>query len=299
MANLPWPEVLENAENKQLDLIACSAKSADREEYLLFTDPFLSFPLVIISRDDSPFIGGIKDLNNLKVALIEKNITTDWLKEDDIDVISFKVSTPLEALDAVSIGSAEAFIGNLASCSYLISTNGLTNLKVAAPTEYGYYNLYIAVRKDWPELVSIMNKGLAAITSKQHSAIRNEWLSIKYEYGISYWDIVKTILIVLVIVGIIFAVIIRWNHLLKKEILVRIKVEKELKNAFGNIKTLEGLLPICSGCKKIRDDKGYWKQIEGYFEEHTHVSFTHGLCPSCLKELYGDKDWFIKGDEKE
>ncbi len=68
----------------------------------------------------------------------------------------------------------------------------------------------------------------------------------------------------------------------------------ELQNALDNIKTLRGLLPICAKCKKIRDDKGYWKQIEGYIETHTDALFSHGICPECMDTLYGDDDWYKK-----
>ena len=50
--------------------------------------------------------------------------------------------------------------------------------------------------------------------------------------------------------------------------------------------TTSGLLPICSSCKKIRDDKGYWNQIEGYIREHSDATFSHGICPDCTKALY-------------
>jgi sigma-B regulation protein RsbU (phosphoserine phosphatase) len=61
---------------------------------------------------------------------------------------------------------------------------------------------------------------------------------------------------------------------------------KQLRKAAAEIKTLTGLLPICAGCKKIRDDKGYWQQVEYYVAEHTDAKFTHGLCPDCLRKLY-------------
>lgn len=291
-ANLPWPEVLKRSKDKDLDLIACSAKSADREEYLLFTNSHLSFPLVIISRDDSPFIADLKDLSHMKVALLSKNIISDWFKRDNLDVIPYSADSPLDALRSVSSGAADAYIGNLATCTYLINKYGLVNLKVAAPTEYGNYDLFIAVRDDWPELVSILNKGLDAISPEQHIAIRNNWLSIKYEFGISPGDIIKTILIITGIAAVILLIILRWNHLLMKEIKTRKEAEKELKAAFEDIKTLTGLLPICSRCKNIRDDKGYWKKIEGYFEDHTNVSFSHSLCPDCADELYSKENWY-------
>jgi PAS domain S-box-containing protein len=60
----------------------------------------------------------------------------------------------------------------------------------------------------------------------------------------------------------------------------------ELQQALTNVKTLSGLLPICASCKKIRDDKGYWNQIETYIREHSGVDFSHGICPECVKTLY-------------
>ena len=62
----------------------------------------------------------------------------------------------------------------------------------------------------------------------------------------------------------------------------------ELKEALENIKTLKGLLPICSSCKKIRVDSGYWEQIEVYVHEHSEAQFSHGICPECMKKLYPD-----------
>lgn len=61
---------------------------------------------------------------------------------------------------------------------------------------------------------------------------------------------------------------------------------QDLRDAFEKIKTLKGLLPICSSCKKIRDDKGYWSQIEEYIGTHTDAEFTHGICPDCMEKLY-------------
>jgi len=63
---------------------------------------------------------------------------------------------------------------------------------------------------------------------------------------------------------------------------------EELQHASDHIKQLSGLLPICSNCKKIRDDTGYWQQIERYISEHSAAQFTHSLCPDCLVKLYPD-----------
>ena len=60
----------------------------------------------------------------------------------------------------------------------------------------------------------------------------------------------------------------------------------ELQGALANVKMLSGLLPICASCKKIRDDQGYWRQIEAYICDHSEADFSHGICPECAKELY-------------
>lgn len=293
-ADIPWPEVLEGVQSGNIDVITCSAKSRDREEYLLFTQPHLSFPLVIFTLKDAPFVSGVEDLEGKRIAVVEGVTTREWLEEDGISFEAVVVDNLASALEAVSMGKADAHIQNLASGSYLIGELGLTNLKVAAPTKYGQYDLFIAVRKDWPELVSILNKGLAAISLEQRAQMQNRWISIRYEYGLKRADLIKNILVVAGIALAIILLILLWNHRLSREIDNRKKVEKELRKAIDNIKTLQGLLPICSRCKSIRDDKGYWNQIEEYLKSHSDLSFSHGLCPSCAKELYGKEEWFLE-----
>ncbi len=77
------------------------------------------------------------------------------------------------------------------------------------------------------------------------------------------------------------------NHIkLKNALAKQQKLIRELKDALAKIKTLNGLLPICANCKKIRDDKGYWNQVEQYIKAHSNADFTHSICPDCVKKLY-------------
>ncbi len=85
------------------------------------------------------------------------------------------------------------------------------------------------------------------------------------------------------------------NRRLKEEINVRTKAEAErdrsiqkLQQALDEVKILRGIIPICSWCKKIRDDQGYWNQIERYIKDHSEAEFSHGICPQCAKKLYFD-----------
>lgn len=89
------------------------------------------------------------------------------------------------------------------------------------------------------------------------------------------------------------------NEALKNEVEMRKAAQEErevlihdLQQALAEVRTLSGLLPICSSCKKIRDDTGYWRQIEEYISKHSEAEFTHGLCPSCAEKLYPE---YFKG----
>lgn len=68
----------------------------------------------------------------------------------------------------------------------------------------------------------------------------------------------------------------------------RLRLIEDLSKALSHVKTLSGLLPICAGCKKIRNDAGYWQAVEVYIKEHSSAEFTHGICPECAKRLYPD-----------
>jgi len=76
-----------------------------------------------------------------------------------------------------------------------------------------------------------------------------------------------------------------YKHSLERE---KERLIKELQNALEHVKRLKGLLPICAWCKKIRDDRGYWQEVETYLHEHSDVDFSHGICPECTEKFHRD-----------
>ena len=81
----------------------------------------------------------------------------------------------------------------------------------------------------------------------------------------------------------------------KEAELERDRLTRDLKEAMSEIKTLKGILPICANCKSIRDDTGYWNQIESYIRENSDARFTHGICPDCAEKLYPGLDIYKTG----
>lgn len=97
--------------------------------------------------------------------------------------------------------------------------------------------------------------------------------------------------------GIQFPVAVQAKMFIYKGRQVRVTAIQDLteqKKAQEEIKVLKGLLPICSSCKKIRDEKGYWNQLESYIENKSDAAFSHGMCPECSDKFYGNEDWYIK-----
>ena len=238
LANLPWPRVLESVQQGNIDLITCIAKTAKRETYLDFSVPYLTFPLVIVTHDNSPFMGGIEDLHGKTLAMVSQTLTQEWLSRDGIDFSPLYVQSPLQGLKEVSFSRADAAIENLAAANYLIHQNGLANLKIAAPTPYDKYRLYMAVPKGHQELLAIVNKALTSISPQQKSDIRNQWLSVKYDYGVSPKEMFRYIFLVLLFsLGVIFVVLFR-NHRLKKETQERIATEKALRESEEKLRNI-------------------------------------------------------------
>ena len=115
-------------------------------------------------------------------------------------------------------------------------------------------------------------------------------------------QIIDSIVVTLMTLALSFIILyLSFNRLLGKieklNETLEIRVEertKELQESLDKVKVLSGLLPICASCKKIRDDKGYWNQIESYIRDHSEAEFSHSICPKCAKELYPD---FIKKND--
>ena len=103
-------------------------------------------------------------------------------------------------------------------------------------------------------------------------------------YGVSDWLAVTNRVLSLITIWVAAILVLLYKRAEEE----RDALVLQLQDALANIKTLRGLLPICSSCKKIRDDHGYWNQLETYIGAHTDAEFTHGLCPECIQKLYPD-----------
>lgn len=94
------------------------------------------------------------------------------------------------------------------------------------------------------------------------------------------------VVLVTLLLGFIYVLLRRTDAGIRAQQKAREQLIGELKDAMARVKTLAGLIPVCAACKKVRDDRGYWSQVESYIQEHTEATFSHSMCPDCFKRLY-------------
>ncbi|MBN1830393.1 MAG: transporter substrate-binding domain-containing protein, partial [Deltaproteobacteria bacterium] len=176
-AKLPWTEVIEKAKKHEIDILPCIGINKERQKYLLFTKPYLSFPRVVFTRKSGVAPSSKEDLARFTVGVQENSSHHGWSKENNLSPILYP--TAQEAMLALSNGEIHAVIGNLAASSHIIKQLHLENLKVAFPLPGGPQKLAFGVRKDWPEMVSILNKALAVFPSEKAMNILRRWVSLE------------------------------------------------------------------------------------------------------------------------
>jgi PAS domain S-box-containing protein len=224
---LTWTEVMEKARSGEIDILPCVVKTPDRSKFLLFTKPYLSFPMVILTREDAPFINGIMDFENDKVAVVKGYAAQEIMERHYFYRKFFLANTIEEAVQAVSKGKVDAYVGNLASITYTTHQLGLTNLKVATTTPYKF-ELSFAVRKDWRELVNILNKSLESIPAPEKMKIHNRWINVRFERKTNWTLIFQIVGAIVLVGGAFFILILRWNRVLSKEVAERKRTQQAL-----------------------------------------------------------------------
>ena len=222
----PWSEVVDAVKKRELDMFSCVVSTAQRREYADFTQPYLSFPMVIVTSDQVAYVNGIKDLKNETVAVVRGYATQDLLENDHPDLDLYLADNVADALEKLSHGKVYAYIGNIATVSDVIRREGLTNIKISGETPYRY-ELSMAVRNDWPEFTPILQKALDSITEQERDQIYRNWIKLRYEYGFDYDLLWKVLAAVFIVIGIILF----WNLRLSKEIARRIEAEKLVEDA--------------------------------------------------------------------
>ncbi len=213
-------ELLEQTRSGGIQVVNAVMETPLRAEFLSFTKPFLFLPNVILVRKDRPGTLQEEDLRGLRVSLVRGFATTERLTDKPLGLVPDLVPDDLTGILNVSFGHSDAGVFDLATASYLIHKNGITNLRMAGETGRGM-QLSMATPKNQPQLLQILEKGLGAITQAEREEIRGRWINAASPSLFAdgrFWLGAGIVLLVLLM---LIAMVLIWNRTLRRQVRLR------------------------------------------------------------------------------
>jgi len=207
----------------ELDMFL-SFKIPERLAYMTFTEPLMEFKQVIVARNDAPFISGLGALSGKRIATVKGVKLYDKLLAPYPDVTAVPVDSMEQMFKAVSESRADALISKTFFAGYLI--NNYPNLKIAGIADLPPEPYLYAVRRDYPELVGILNKAITSIPKDRRDAIVQKWFSMRLEYRPNWSETLKWAITIGGCLAFILGLTLFWNRRLRHEMNSRLMAEK-------------------------------------------------------------------------
>ncbi len=306
-----WADVQKGLNDKSLDVAPVISSTPERDSYLSFTKPYLDFTYVIFNRRGTMQLKGLSDLNGKKVAAIEGYSITDSLRQD-YPLIEYSLyKNAQQAMQAVSVGEADAFVGSLVVGGYLIGQEGLSNLQVAATTNYSR-KYSVGVRKDWPELVGILNKAIDTLDDPLKNDIFRRWSTVIYEQHVDYtlvWQILGIALLTLSVSSVWIMQIRHSRQIIQKG---RERLELTLKSAelgawearvnskgYTELLSLDETFCQHHGMREVVDHISL-NELYGYIDPENHASMRKSIREFLLMRAKDNIsfEYRIKGEDR-
>jgi len=231
-----WDEVLERFSKNEIDLLGAIVATPKRREFMRISEPLFKVPGAIIVRNTVERGIRFDKLKGLRVAVVSNYTAHDVIKNQYPDIQLDVVPSTIAGLTKVSFGMVDAYVENLATATHYIQEAAISNVHVAGETPFSY-DWGIGIRKDWPELEGILNKGIAAITEDERREVLNRWLPVSQGWRPGKAFIISSVLLT---VFVLFGAILTWNRSLRlqvarrttalnTEVAERIRAEMEIR----------------------------------------------------------------------
>ncbi|RTZ98379.1 MAG: hypothetical protein DSY90_04515 [Deltaproteobacteria bacterium] len=212
-----WDKVLEKAKSQEIDMVTAAARTPQREKYLRFTSSFINLPSVIIVRQNVIRDLTLEDLMGMKVAVVHRYASHDYINNLYPDMDLYPVPDNQTGLRKVSFGMVDAMVTNIATASYNIEKEKITNLRMAGKTGFVYREAFAPIRENW-ELNGILEKGLSLISPQEKQAIYRKWITLERDSLLKskkFWFSISTVL------GLVFFFsvgVLVWNRTLRHRV---------------------------------------------------------------------------------
>lgn len=187
-----WQDAYARLKRWDIDMTTNVAITPEREAFWAFTKPYMTIPIVIVTRWDITYIADLSELAGERVAVVDGYVSNGFIARDFPGIQRVSVKTTEEALSMVQRGEVFAAVENMLAVSYYMAQLKLTDLKIAGSSPYANAQR-MAVRKDWAPLAGILDKALNSISETERTAIHRRWLPIRSQYRFAYvwlWTVV-------------------------------------------------------------------------------------------------------------
>ncbi len=194
-----WVESLAAAKKRKCDILSLAMQTPLRQEYLHFTQPYLHTPLVLVTKNEEPFLENIESVFHKKIGVLKGYASVELLRNKYPDINLVEVASRDEALKQVTDGRLYGFVSTIAEMSYFYQHKLVSHLKIVGKFDESL-ELGIAIRDEEPLLLSVFDKAINAISEREKQEILNHWISIRYEKGMDYTLIGLTMVVSLLII---------------------------------------------------------------------------------------------------
>lgn len=268
-----WDDVIARMKTRDVDVLNAVVKSPQREEYMQFPTPYLKIPSVIIVRKNVDHHLTLSQLKGMNVAMVSGYGYLDLIRNSNPELKIDQVADLKTALRKVSFGMTDAFVGDLATASFYIESEGITNLRVAGETDPPNISGF-AVRSDWPELAGILEKAVSLLTEEEKANIYKHWIHLESEPALTKEELRNLMMILTSVTLFVFIGFMIWNRTLKRmvhlrteelqlEIDERRRAEEALAESGAHLRTLLNTIPDLVWFK---DTKGVYLSCNTRFE---------------------------------
>lgn len=291
-------------DRREIDLVGAAIHTEERSRNVDFSVPMALLPYSLLVRRGTTDVRAERDLAGHEVLVVQRSPMVAYfagrgLKPRELPDYG-------SCLEALLAGEAKAALVPKFTWLHLSQRRGYAGL-VSVATEVYPHRVCVGVHKGRADLLARLNEGLFELkNSGELDRIYDRHLGTLERSQLPLLTALRKSAVYLlpVLLGVGFAVHLAWTFALRRlvkrrtadlqaELARRTEAEAELgrtvgqlRDALAEVKQLSGLLPICASCKKIRDDRGAWRQMEDYISANSEATFSHGVCPDCLKTLY-------------
>lgn len=232
---LNWKESLRQFDAGEIKVIAALSVSSQRKKKYIFSEPYLSDPIILAGSKENIHLNSLSDLNHKTVAVIDGFYSEHLITEQFPNVKIKRFKNMEKALLAIIDGEADVYVGNLNIVNYYINYYGFDKIRVVGATEFSRNNICVGIHPDWEVLKGIIDKVLLTITPEKHHEIRKQWMSgvgkDSFSLTLFLWSILITIGVIIILILGYF-----WNRLLKKKLKIKHEKTEQLNNLLEQVK---------------------------------------------------------------